>query len=139
MTNIFPKRAGKSYLPPEFQGQANYTAIESEDLLNPETVESLTEGCQFVYISNQEGTSGAGGKGHGKKEVDYRLPTSVVEKNNLKVMAPLPASKEVEDDIFSHPNSLIPRQMQNKINIIASLLAHGLSAKKTSGEQGINE
>ncbi len=117
---------GESYNP-QIEG---LTVIEDDQLLDQEHVQNISSDADFIYISNPEGTSGDGGKGAGKKVVDYHLSAPTVEKNNIHVMAPLPASGELDSEIFTHPNSLIDQQMKNKVAVITSLVAHQLSVKK---------
>jgi len=127
IVNIVPD---EKYVPAQFQGQRNFEVRVSKSLRENEEVGKLTKDCKFVYIANQESTSGEEGKGDGNREADYFLSTDVVEKNNLTVFAPLPASGELDSNLFTHSNSRIADQMRNKIAIISSLLVHQLAARK---------
>ncbi len=125
---IVPK---EEYLPTDLPASANIHTIVSNELMNDGPVADLTRDCAFLYVSNQEATSGSEGKGDGKKPADYHLSENVLEQNpNLRILHPLPASGELADNVFDHPHSLIAGQMQNKIAVITALVAHQLEAKE---------
>jgi len=125
--NLVPEQ---KYVPDGFEDFENFTSkiVNFEDENN---VIEATKYADFVYISNPYQTSG---EGSFNNEDRYKLTKEVVDTNNFKVLAALPASEELDPKIFSHPNSLIKEVMINKIDIIASLSAHTLYSQKLQNE-----
>jgi aspartate carbamoyltransferase catalytic subunit len=121
----------EEYIPSDVQDNGQIESVVSDALTDQTTVSSLTQDCTFLYVSNAEATSGEAGVGDGKKPADYKLTATVLDQNpGLRVLHPLPASGELDDDVFMHSQSLIAPQMQNKIAIIAALVAHQQEAQK---------
>ncbi len=87
-------------------------------------VAELIKNSDFVYISNAEGTTGDGGKGDAFNKPDYYLSSLAVEQSGAIVLAPLPASAELDDAILNDDrfNQAIKRTIQYKNAVVFGAL-----------------
>lgn len=131
MTVLVPEAR---YLPKglNLQEAARCQMVVDHNLTDQAHVAELTKGADFLYISNAEGTAGGGGSGDAFKSPDYYLGAEVVAANRLKVLAPLPASGELDTAILndSRFNQAIVRTVQYKNAVIAGALLMMLTSRR---------
>lgn len=111
---------------------AKYQVVVDANITDQEHLAKLTQGVDFVYISNAEGTTEPGvGEGAAFDEPDYYLSREVVERNGLAVLAPLPASSELDDRILHDDRNsrFIRRTVEYKNAVIAGALLTMLASR----------
>ena len=122
------------YLPKDLDlpEAARYRTVVDHNLTDQAHVAELTEGADFLYISNAEGTAGDDGKGDAFRPPDYYLSAEVVAANGLKVLAPLPASGELDAVILNNGrfNQNIVRTVQYKNAVITGALLMMLASRQ---------
>lgn len=139
---LFPKWKIRAYVPedqhvPTFSTElnSNYSCEVVDDLDDPAMVSTLVDGAYSVYVANPAETSNTTSSSEAAPEVppaDYHLSAQVLHwHNHLKVFAPLPASEELDPQIFSMDgNSQIIKVMKNKVFVMNALMGHMLIGKQ---------
>jgi aspartate carbamoyltransferase catalytic subunit len=109
-----------------------YKVIVDANITDQNHLADLTKDIDFIYISNSEGTAHGLGQGAAFERPNYYLSRGVVERNGLTVLAPLPASTELDPQILSdnRHNHFIRRTIEYKNAVVAAALLMMLASRR---------